>query len=167
MHFLPSLKGPGFSSTSPARMSSMASIGPTKFGEISEGCFIPVLWRLSIDSNFSDATTRRTDTRRTGGKMQAAVSRHGRLLRSLLLLLSTMSRVSSKTKGRKWFCGRVWCSFLFFTPLDGSWRRRRISGLPIMNPCQRPMVALHWFTSIPIVGLCRIAKSGIYNSIKL
>ena len=69
MHFLPSLKGPGFSSTSPARMSSMASIGTIKFGEISERCSVPVLRRLSIDSNFSDATRRRTDTRRTGGKM--------------------------------------------------------------------------------------------------
>lgn len=133
----------------------MASIGTTKFEEISEGCSVPVLRRLSIDSNFSDATRRRTVARRTGVKMQADVSRHGRLLRSLLLLPSMMSTVSSKMKETKWFCGPVRCSFL---SLDCLQRRRRIRGLPIMNACQRPIVALHWFTSIPIVALCRIAS---------
>ena len=163
---LPSLKGPGFSSTSPAMMSKMASIGTTKH-PASVRVSTPVLRRLSIDLHFSDPTRRSVDARRIG-KKQALVSRHGGEVLRFLLPTATR-RVNSATKGRnRWsalVCCRVFFLFLClvlnarlqswflpgFLPLDGLPRRRRTSGLPAVNACQSPILALHWFTSIPIV----------------
>ena len=93
---LPSLKGPGFSSTSPAMMSKMARIGTTE-PTVSEGGSTPAFRRLSIDLHFSDPTRRSVDARRIG-KKQALVSRHGELLRLLLLLPTANTRVNSATK---------------------------------------------------------------------
>ena len=93
---IPSLVGPGFSSTSPAMMSKMASIGTTEH-PVSEGGSNPAFRRLSIDLHFSDPTRRSVDARRIG-KKQALVSRYGELLR--LLSLTATSRVNSATKGR-------------------------------------------------------------------
>ena len=174
-----SLVGPGFSSTSPAMMSKMVSIGTTEH-PVCEGGSTPAFRRLSIDLHFSDPTRRSVDTRRIG-KKQALVSRYGELLRLLLLLPTATSRVNSATKGRKRWSALVCCTVfpLFlclvlnarlqswflpvFLPLDGLPRRQRASGLPVVNACQSPILALHWFTSIPIV----LSNTRFTNSLKL
>ena len=171
---IPSLIGPGFNSTSPARMSNMSSSRPK------EAVSIPAFRRFSIDLGFSqpyprssDPTRKSMSARRIGGKTQALVSWHNRLLKKLLLLSNTITRVNSATKGRKWLRARVCCrvallplylalnarlpSWFFFLSLRFSGlkhRRRRTSGLPTANACQRPILALHWFTSTPMFRWC-------------
>ena len=99
---IPSLIGPGFNSTSPARMSNMSSSRPK------EAVSIPAVRRFSIDLRFSqpyprssDPTRKSMSARRIGGKTQALVSWHKRLLKKLLLLSNSITRVNSATKGRK------------------------------------------------------------------
>ena len=186
---IPSLIGPGFNSTSPARMSNMSSSRPK------EVVSIPAFRRFSIDlrfsqprfsyPRFSDPTRKNTSARRIGGKTQVLVSWHNRLLKKLLLLSNTITRVNSATKGRKWLRARVCCwvalltlylalnvrlhSCFFFLglPLSGlKHRRRRTSGLPTANACQRPILALHWFTSIPIFGGASNLAQCIYCSVR-
>ena len=178
---LPPLKGPGFSSTSPAMMSKMARIGTTE-PPVTEGVSTPAFRRLSIDLHFSDPTRRSVDARRIG-KKQALVSWHGELLRLLLLLPTATTRVNSATKGRNWWSALLWvCCGVFlpflclllnarlqswflpaFLHFDGLSRRRRASGLPAVNACQSPILALHWFTSIPIV----LSNRRFASSLKL
>ena len=182
---IPSLIGPGFNSTSPARKSSMSSSRPK------EAFSIPAFRRFSVDlrlsqpcfpcPNFSDSTRKSMSARRIGGKTQALVSWHNRLLKKSLLLSNTTTRVSSATKGRKWVLARVCCRvallpfclalnarlyscfFFFILPFSGLKHRRRwTSGLPTVNACQRPILALHWFTSIPIFCLF-LESSALYS----
>ena len=96
----------------------------------------------------------------------------------LILLSTTTNRVSITTKGRNWQRTGVFCLFfcralnarlhsclLTLIPLNGMQRLRRTRGLPVVNACQRPILALHCSTSIPIGEFRSSTCSGFTNPI--